>query len=132
VSGGPARRLFAGSHPATSPVAATIAALDAPDPNGARAIVLSEPTGAPRPLPGAPRAAWLAPRFSPDGTRLVAVRGFQEIVELTVDGSAPPRVVWTAATDSVLAVDWMPDGDGLLAALANYDGDLWLAEGRFR
>lgn len=133
VTGGPARPLIAGTHPATSPAGDRIAALDDADADGRRAIVLTDLSGAPaQPVPGVPRAAWQAPRFSADGARLLAVRGFQEIVELTVDGSAPPRVVWSAATDSVLAADWMPDGDGYLAALADYDGDLWLAEGRFR
>ena len=45
---------------------------------------------------------------------------------------APPRVLWTAATNSVLAIDYMPDGDGYLASLADYTGDVWLAEGQFR
>ena len=133
AAGGTPRQLAVGGQPGTSPVDDRVAFLDAPDAAGARAILVTTTAGTPPvPVPGVPRAAWLAPRWSPDGTRLVAVRGFQEIVELTVDGSAPPRVVWTASTDSVLAVDWMPDGDGYLASMADYEGDVWLAEGRFR
>ena len=115
------------------PVDDRVAFLDAPDADGARAILVTTTAGAPpTPIPGVGRAAWLGPRFSPDGRHLVAVRGFQEVVELTLDGSAPPRVLWTAATNSVLVIDYMPDGDGYLASLADYTGDVWLAEGRFR
>jgi Tol biopolymer transport system component len=133
ASGGGVRHLADGGQPTASPVDDRVAFLDAPDADGARAILVTTTAGAPpTPIPGVGRAAWLGPRFSPDGRHLVAVRGFQEVVELTLDGSAPPRVLWTAATNSVLAIDYMPDGDGYLASLADYTGDVWLAEGRFR
>ena len=133
VAGGAPRKLADGGQPATSPVDDRVAYLDPPDADGARAIMLTTTGGAPpTPLPGVNRAAWLGPRFSPDGAHLIAVRGFQEVVELTVDGSAPPRVVWTAATDGVLAVDYLLDGTGILASLADYQGDVWRADGRFR
>ncbi|MEZ4398545.1 MAG: protein kinase [Kofleriaceae bacterium] len=130
--GGAARRLAAGTQPAASPVDERVVFLDAPDADGARAIMIGDLAGGPpRPVPGVARAAWIGPRWSPDGSRVVAVRGFQEVVEVTVDGSAPPRPVWTATTDSVLAVAWLPEPTGVVAALADYDGDLWVAEGRF-
>ncbi len=132
TDGGAPRRLVAGTEPALSPVADTIVYITAADAAGAGQIRLTDLAGGPsRSLPGVDRAAWQRPRFSPDGRRLLVLRGFQEVVELTIDGSAPPTVVWTATTDSVIAVDYTADGDGILAALADYDGDVWLAEGRF-
>ena len=58
------------------------------------------------------------------------MRGFQEIVIATVDGSAPPRVVWTAGASSVSAAAWTRDVS-IIAAIGGYEGDLWLAEGTF-
>jgi len=31
----------------------------------------------------------------------------------------------------VQSATYAPDGDGIIAALADYDGDLWLADGTF-
>ena len=132
VTGGAARALVAGTQPAASPVDDTIAFVTSPDDAGARQVMLTDLSGAPpHPVPGLAAAAWQRPRFSADGQRLLVVRGYQEIVEVFLDGRTPPAVVWTATTDSVLGADWARDGDGILAALAEYDGDVWLAEGRF-
>lgn len=132
IAGGAARALTDGGQPATSPVDGTIAFIAAADASGGRRVMLTDVGGAPpRPVPGLDLAAWQRPRFSADGKRLLLVRGFQQIVEATVDGSAAPRVLWTATTDAVLAADWAPDGDGIVAGLADYDGDIWLAEGVF-
>ena len=132
LAGGAERVLIAGAHPATSPVDDTVAFVTAADATGARRVMLTDVAGAPpRPVPGIEPAAWMRPRFSPDGKRLVLVRGFQQIVAVTLDGSVPPAIVWTATTGSVSAADWTADGAGVVAAIADYDGDLWLAEGTF-
>jgi hypothetical protein len=60
------------------------------------------------------------------------VRGYQQVVEVTLDGSAPPRIWWRGTLDGIMSIDWAADGDGAIASRAVYDGDLWLAEGRFR
>src|SRR5262249_46821093 len=78
-------------------------------------------------LAGAPRM----PHFSADGKRLLVVHKKSEILELPLDGSAPPAVRWAATGDSILAADYAPDGDGFVAEIASFDGDLWLAEGKF-
>ena len=36
-----------------------------------------------------------------------------------------------SATGGVNAADYSADGDGILAALGEYDGDVWLADGVF-
>jgi serine/threonine protein kinase/Tol biopolymer transport system component len=133
IAGGATRALVAGSQPAVSPVGDTIAFVAPADQTGAHQIMLTDLSGAPpRAIPGLVAAAWQRPRFSPDGTRLLAVRGYREVVEITVDGSVPPRVIWTATTESVFVADWAPDGDGVIASLGDYTGDIWLAEGTFR
>jgi Tol biopolymer transport system component len=133
IEGGATRALVAGSQPAVAPVGDAIAFVAPADQTGAHQILLTDLAGAPpRAIPGLAAAAWQRPRFSPDGTRLLAVRGYREVVEITLDGSVPPRVVWTATTESVFVADWAPDGDGVIAALGDYTGDIWLAEGTFR
>jgi len=132
TAGGAARALTAGIDPATSPLDGTIAFLGAADASGARPLLLTDGDGAPpRPVPGVEPADWHQPRFSPDGTRLLLVRSYQQVVEVTLDGSAPPRIWWSSPLDAIMSADWAPDGDGALAARAAYDGDLWLATGRF-
>jgi hypothetical protein len=81
-------------------------------------------------VPNLPAAGWQRPRISADGKELLLVRGYQEIVVAPLDGSAPPRVLWTAGAASVSAATWAPDGS-IIAAVGGYEGDLWLAEGRF-
>jgi Tol biopolymer transport system component len=131
--GGAPRKLVAGSQPATAPRGDGIAFVADAGVTGARQILLTDVKGAtPRPVPGLTAAAWQRPRFSPDGTRLVAIRGYQELVEAPLDGKDPPVVRWTTTTESLLAADWAPDGDGFVASLGDYRGDLWIADGLFR
>jgi hypothetical protein len=109
-----------------------VAFISVADAAGAHRVLLTDLAGAPpRPVPGLADGAWQKPRFSPDGKRLLAIRGFQEVVEVVLDGSVPPTVIWTAATDGVNAADFAADGDGIIAALGEYDGDVWLADGVF-
>jgi Tol biopolymer transport system component len=131
AAGGEAKQLVTGAAPAPSPVDASFAFITASDPSGARRVMLGDLAGAPaRELPGLPSGAWMRPRFSADGKLLLLVRGFQEIVVATVDGSAPVRTVWTAGAASVSAAAWARDGT-IVAAIGGYEGDLWLAEGTF-
>jgi serine/threonine protein kinase/Tol biopolymer transport system component len=131
TAGGDARALGIGAHPAASPVDDTIAFITPSDASGARSVMLTDLAGSPpRPVPNLPAGAWQRPRFSADGKQLLLVRGFQEIVVATLDGSAPPRVVWTAGAGSVSTATWARDGS-IIAAVGGYEGDLWLADGAF-
>jgi Tol biopolymer transport system component/tRNA A-37 threonylcarbamoyl transferase component Bud32 len=129
AAGGDARLLVAGAQPATSPVDDVIIYLTAADATGARRVLQTDLAGATPRLVNLEAAAWQRPRISPDGKRLVVVRGFQQIVTSTIDGSAP-NIEWTATTGSVSTADFARDGS-ILAALGDYDGDLWLADGNF-
>ncbi|HTJ43521.1 MAG TPA: protein kinase [Kofleriaceae bacterium] len=130
--GGAERMLAAGAEPAASPVDDTLAFVSAPDDTGAVQVLLGDLSGAaPHPVPALAPAAWAHPRFSADGKRLLLVRGYKELVVVTLDGSAPPSTFWTAGTSSILAADWSPDQHGVVAALADYDGDIWIADGTF-
>jgi Tol biopolymer transport system component len=132
AAGGAARLLGDGEQPATSPVGDTIAFITEADANGARRVMLTDTRGTkPREVPGLEPSSWQRPRFSNDGTKMLLVRGYQEVVEVTLDDSAPPRSLYDARTDGVLFVDYAPGGDGVLAGVADYDGDVWLAEGVF-
>jgi Tol biopolymer transport system component len=123
--------LAIGAQPAASRVADTVVFVTAADTSGARQVMVTDLAGAtPRAVPGLPAAAWQRPRFSADGRRLLLVRGYQEIVVATLDGSDPPRVVWSAGASSVSAAAWATDGS-IVAAVGGYEGDLWLAEGSF-
>jgi Tol biopolymer transport system component len=130
--GGAERVLAAGSQPAASPVDDTLAFVSAPDDTGAVQVLLGDLSGgAPRPVPGLAPAAWQHPRFSADGKRLLLVRGYKELVVVALDGSAPPSTLWSTGASSILAADWAPDDRGALAALADYYGDIWIADGTF-
>jgi Tol biopolymer transport system component len=132
AAGGEPRAIALGSQPAASPSDDTIAFVTAADDGGARQVMLTGRSGGlVRAVPRLERAAWQRPRFSADGKRLVVVRGFQQIVAVTLDGSEAPATIWTATTGSVSAAEFARDGDGVIAAVASYDGDLWLAEGTF-
>ncbi|HEU4612277.1 MAG TPA: hypothetical protein VFS15_09385, partial [Kofleriaceae bacterium] len=123
--------LAVGAQPAASPVSDTVVFVTAADASGARQVMVTDLGGSPpRAVPGLPAAAWQRPRFSADGRRLLLVRGYQEIVVATLDGSEPPRVVWSAGASSVSAATWAHDGS-IVAAVGGYEGDLWLAEGHF-
>jgi hypothetical protein len=85
----------------------------------------------PRAVPGVEAATWQRPKFSPDGKQLLAARGYQQLVAITVDGNAAPRIVWTTATGSLNTATWLRDGSGIVAGVGSYEGDLWLADGVF-
>jgi Tol biopolymer transport system component len=74
---------------------------------------------------------WAFPRFSSDGKRLIALRKWTEVVEIPLDPRAPVRTLWKAGEEGLESVDYAPDGDGLIASVAVWDGDLFLAEGKF-
>jgi serine/threonine protein kinase/Tol biopolymer transport system component len=73
---------------------------------------------------------WLNPRFSRDGKKLLVVHKTAEVVEVDVAGGES-RVVYKAAVEGIGEVNWAADGDGLIASVQLWDGDLWLAEGNF-
>ncbi len=128
-TGGTPRKLVPGTEPAPSPTGPIAYVHEGKD---GYEFMLTDLNGVePHVIPGVPQGVWQRPRFSPDGKRLLALRGYQEIVEITVDGSAPPRVVWASSTHTIVSADYAPDGDGLIAGLADYDGDIWLATGSF-
>jgi len=131
ATGGPARDLGIGAQPAASPADGSIAFVTASDASGARRVMLTDISGSPpRPIPNLPAAPWLRPRFSADGRQLSLVRGFQELVIVTLESDEPPRVVWSAGAGSVSAAAWTRDGT-IVAAVGGYEGDLWLADGTF-
>jgi eukaryotic-like serine/threonine-protein kinase len=74
---------------------------------------------------------WLNPRFSRDGKKVVVVRKTAEVVELDV-AAGTWRVVYKAGLDGIGEATYAPDGDGLIASVQLWSGDLWLAEGTFR
>ena len=85
---------------------------------------------APRQLGAAmPRAYYAGLKFSVDGKRLLVIRSETEVVELPLDGGVP-LVLWRASTEALGTVDMTADGE-LWASITRWDGDLWLAEGRF-
>jgi Tol biopolymer transport system component len=127
VAGGPDRRIAAGAQPVASPVDDTIVFLTTADARGARHVMRTTLAGAPpREVTSFELAGWQRPRFSPDGQRLVVVRGYQQIVTAGFEGAA--RVEWSVTTGGVTTADFAHDGS-IVAALSDYDGDLWIAEG---
>jgi Tol biopolymer transport system component len=80
-----------------------------------------------------PPGDYESPHISPDGKRLMLIRKMVEVFDVPLDERNPtPNVVWRAGTDGIVDVDYARDGDGFIAAIAVWDGDLWLAEGDFR
>jgi hypothetical protein len=80
-----------------------------------------------------PPGDYESPRVSPDGQRLLFVRKMTDVLELALDDpDKEPTVRWRAGTEGLVEVDYAPDGDGLVASVAAWDGDLWLAEGEFK
>jgi hypothetical protein len=97
-----------------------------------RLVVMDGITGTPHPIPGLPPGDWHLPRFSPDGKRVLAVQGLVRLIEAPLDGSSPPVTVWTSSpTGGINSADYAPDGDGFIASVVEYNGELWLAEGVF-
>ncbi|MGZ3429712.1 MAG: hypothetical protein ACXVCV_23840, partial [Polyangia bacterium] len=74
---------------------------------------------------------WLNPRFSHDGKKLLVVRKTAEVVELE-PATNSSRVVYKAGLDGIGEATYAADGDGLIASVQLWSGDLWLAEGTFR
>ena len=97
-----------------------------------RTLMVAAPGEAPQLVPGLPVSEYMSPRFAPDGRRAWVVRGGTELVEVTLDGTAAPRVVWRTSNEAIGAVSADPDGEGWIGELALYEGDLHLVEGRFR
>jgi Tol biopolymer transport system component len=86
------------------------------------------------PVPLVPSLAagdWLNPRFSRDGKKLLVVRKTAEVVEVELATGAA-HVVYQAALEGIGEATYAPDGDGLIASVQLWNGDLWLAEGTFR
>ena len=133
AAGGEApRSLFAGEAAAASPVDDRVVFLTTADVTGARRLMVGSLMGEPpKPLPGVEPATWHRPKFSPDGKRLLVVRGYQQLVEVSLDAKRAPRVVWTTTTGSVNTATWLPDGTSIVAGVGGYEGDLWLADGIF-
>jgi Tol biopolymer transport system component len=116
--------------PAPSPVADRIAYAVSGAHGGVRFVNLDGSGDAPARAPFGP-GVYRSVRFSPDGKRLVVVHG-EQILEFPADSPAPPaeraRVdgSWT-----ISSVDYAPDGDGFIAAVVRYAGDVWIADGHF-
>ncbi len=81
--------------------------------------------------PSVPPGDWLNPRFSRDGKKLLVVRKTAEVVEIDL-ASGAMRVVYKAGLDGIGEATYASDGDGLIASVQLWSGDLWLAEGTFR
>jgi hypothetical protein len=98
-----------------------------------RLMVTDERGALPRParasLP-ATGPSWSYTR-SRDGRRILLAHNGYEIVELAVDSDAPP-VRKHRLTRWIVSVAYAPDDAHAIAAVNFGDGDLWLAEGRFR
>ena len=120
------------NSPACDPAGVRIAWL-APGERGLSLMQSNLAGAAPTPLrPDFPAGAYAAPRFSRDGKHVLLIRKNTEVLELATTGAAPPEVKWNAAQQGIESVDYAPDGDGFVGAVAAWDGDLWLAEGEFR
>jgi hypothetical protein len=97
-----------------------------------RTLMIGPAGGPSAVVPGVPVADYNTPRFAGDARVAWLVRGGNELIEVTLDGSASIRSVWSSSNEAIEDVRADPDGAGWLAELAVYEGDLHLAEGRFR
>ena len=123
----------AGEMAAPSPADDTVVYVEPGAPGSARVMRTTLAGAPPRPVDGLGVADWRDPRISPDGKRLVVVRRRHELVEVPLDGGGPEAVRFTSKSEELIAVpEYAPDGDGFIVEVFRYDGDLWLAEGRFR
>jgi serine/threonine protein kinase len=95
------------------------------------AVMIGPPGGPFEPLPDLPPGAYWSPWFSRDGKRLLIVRGGIELLEVPLAGGGARRR-WSDGQTMIWHVEEAPDGDGLLAAVMVYEGDLVLLHGRFR
>jgi hypothetical protein len=114
---------------AVSPVADQIAYI----PIGSeRDAVLIGPPGGPFARRQLPAGTYWSPWFSRDGSRLLVVRGATDVVEVPLSSAGEARVVWSDGTTAIWHLEEAPGGDGWLAAIAVFEGDLVLLDGRFR
>ncbi len=97
-----------------------------------RTLMIGGADGSSGAVPGLAVSEYSTPRFSPDGRRAWVVRGGTELLEAQLDGSAPAKVVWRTSNEAIGELAPDPDGEGWIGELALYEGDLHLAEGRFR
>lgn len=97
-----------------------------------RTLMVGPPGGPSEPVPELAVSEYSSPRFAPDGRRAWLVRGGSELVEAALDGTRPARVVWHAGNEAIGELAPDPDGNGWIGEIALYEGDLHLAEGRFR
>jgi hypothetical protein len=97
-----------------------------------RTLMIGAAEGDARAVPGLPVGDYSSPRFAPDGRTAWVVRGGTDLIEVTIDGSAPPRTVWQTRNEAIGELTADPSGAGWIGELAMYEGDLYLAEGRFR
>ncbi len=133
VDGGPARPIspVGALSPAASPTEDRVVFV-LPSEKG-RLVMATDLHGrAPTPLvPALGAGDWLNPRFSRDGKKLLVVRKTAEVVEVEL-ASGASRVVYKAGLEGIGEASYAGDGDGLIASVQLWSGDLWLAEGSFR
>jgi len=131
AGGGPVRSLATvnSQQPAVSPTEARLVYVELTA--AGMQLMTADLEGNVRPVPGMPVGDYLQPRFSPDGKRILVVRKRTELVEAPLDGSAPPQVLWKSDNEGIYSADYAPDGDGWIASLATWEGDLWVADGEF-
>jgi Tol biopolymer transport system component len=96
-------------------------------------ILVTDLSGrAPEKVLALPAGVYRGLRATPDGQRLLAIREDQEILE--IDRSVSPPLVrsrWRGGVESATAVDYAPDGNGIVATLSVWEGDLWIVEGKW-
>ena len=97
-----------------------------------RTLMIGEAGGIGQAVPGLVVSEYSSPRFAPDGRRAWIVRAGTELLEVALDGRAPPKVVWRTRNEAIGEVAPDPEGEGWIGELALYEGDLHMAEGRFR
>jgi len=97
-----------------------------------REVMIGEPGGDGVRVPGLPSGNYTELSYGRDGKTLWLVRGGIEILTLSVDGTAPPAVVWHTTNDLIGFIAPDPVGGGIVGDLASYEGDIYLVEGRFR
>jgi len=133
AGGGPVRALSpAGAlSPAASPTEDRVVFVQ-PTEQGRVLMTTTLAGGAPKPLvPSLAPGDWLNPRFSRDGKKVLVVRKTAEVVEVDLATGAS-RVVYKSGLEGIGEATYAPDGDGLIASVQLWSGDLWLAEGTFR
>jgi eukaryotic-like serine/threonine-protein kinase len=133
LAGGPPRLLspVGALSPAPSPTADLVVFVQQLD--DGRVLMVTDLHGR-RPTPLSPKlgvADWGNPRFSRDGKKLLVVRKNSEVVEIEL-ATDQPRVVYRARLEGIGEANYAADGDGLIASVQLWNGDLWLAEGSFR